>query len=174
MTDAYNKASSVFDDTQQIKFSCILNDDFRTQILDEVLNLSDEVADTSELFLRSWQLIKPFQNLQSKESEVDEIPVESNSLSEFEREKVLTCALYLSKHEHQHLGIGNQGETIRHLAQKLNVPANTLKNYRDRFDRYVDNHRVGWDAPLMPKLNNILEKYSGAIETDLRALIVGF
>jgi len=171
--EACNRAMSVFDDTQQIKFCCILNHDFKTQILDEVLSLSDEVADTSELFLRSWQLIKPFQNLQSQEPEVDEIPVENNSLLEIEREKVLTCALYLSKYGHQHLGLGNQGETIRHLAQKLNVPANTLKNYRDRFDRYVDNHRVGWDAPLTPKLKSVFEKYGCAIEADLRALIVG-
>lgn len=39
----------------------VANDDFNQQILRPVLNLSSNVADTSELFLRSYQMLKMFE-----------------------------------------------------------------------------------------------------------------
>ena len=41
-------------------FEVIANDDFETKILDPVLNVSNDVADTSEMFLRSYQLVQMF------------------------------------------------------------------------------------------------------------------
>ena len=41
----------------------------------------------------------------------------------------------------------NQTETFQYLAEKLNVKAATLRNYRDMFDPYVkqeNSHRKGW------------------------------
>ncbi|MCR4759066.1 MAG: hypothetical protein K5705_02120 [Oscillospiraceae bacterium] len=50
------------------EFSCkvelYLNERFKKDIFDEVKELSSDVADTSELFLRSWQL---YEKMQEKE-----------------------------------------------------------------------------------------------------------
>ena len=51
------------------------NDDFNNEILQPVLDLSDDVADTSELFLRSYQLTKLFKSTDGGQRE--KIPVAS-------------------------------------------------------------------------------------------------
>lgn len=49
------------------EISIIANEDFNTNVLQPVLQLSDEIADTSELFLRSHQMVKMFENNTSKQ-----------------------------------------------------------------------------------------------------------
>lgn len=44
------------------KIRLITNDDFRKEILEPVTSISGNVADTSELFLRAYQLNKMFNN----------------------------------------------------------------------------------------------------------------
>lgn len=167
---ACNRATEVFGGCPDINFRIILNDDFRIEILEEVLGLGNEVADTSELFLRSWQLIQPFHRPRSNEPSASEESLSCDA--EVNREKVLITALYLSKYGHQHLGMGNQGNTIRVLAENLGTTAGSLRGFRDRFDRYVDESpRVGWDLPLSDELRNVLEKYSGLNERELALII---
>ena len=63
LTAACERVKELFVNETNIKFELIMGNDFKTQLVDEVLALDSEVADTSELFLRSWQLIKPFIDL---------------------------------------------------------------------------------------------------------------
>ena len=44
----------------QFEFRVLVNEGFKTEVLDSVLNLEDNVADTTELFLRSHQLAAMF------------------------------------------------------------------------------------------------------------------
>lgn len=60
---ACEHVKELFANETSIKFELIMGDNFKVQLVDEVLALSSELADTSELFLRSWQLIKPFIDL---------------------------------------------------------------------------------------------------------------
>lgn len=50
----------------------IANEDFKNEVLLPVLEVSNRVSDTTELFMRSWQLMKMFENIQhvKKPSEV--------------------------------------------------------------------------------------------------------
>jgi hypothetical protein len=57
---ACKRVSKVCSDDTNLSFRLVIGDDFKTELLDEVLALGSEVSDTSELFLRSWQLIKSF------------------------------------------------------------------------------------------------------------------
>ena len=50
----------------EFKFELIANGDFQEKIIIPMLKESDEVADTSELFLRSYQMIKMFENTTNK------------------------------------------------------------------------------------------------------------
>lgn len=54
------RVKALFEGENEIGFELIIENDFKTQLIDPVLSLGSEVADTSELFLRSWQLIQPF------------------------------------------------------------------------------------------------------------------
>lgn len=56
------RASAVMSNCPDITLRLIIGGDFKPQIVDQVLALGSDVADTSELFLRSWQLIQPFLN----------------------------------------------------------------------------------------------------------------
>ena len=57
---ACERVKKVFSDETNLSFRLVIGDDFKTELIDEVLAMGSEVVDTSELFLRSWQLIKPF------------------------------------------------------------------------------------------------------------------
>jgi hypothetical protein len=172
--NAIQKINEVFDDCDSVTAEVILNEQFKQNILNEVMMLTADVADTSELFLRSWQLIEPFTvqkvELVKKLPELEQQETDSESKG-IDRKKMLATALYLSRFEHNSLNIGNQTNTFNYLANRLGIPPGTLRNYRDRFDRYVDNHRQGWNAPLTCELQAILDKYGVTNEVDLREYI---
>jgi hypothetical protein len=56
---ACERVKALFEGEDEIEFELIIEHDFKVQLIDPVLSLGSEVADTSELFLRSWQLIQP-------------------------------------------------------------------------------------------------------------------
>lgn len=167
-------ARALFVEFTEISFQIIMGEDFKTQIVDEVLVLEGEVADTSELFLRSWQLISPFIELAKTavaEPEVNEANVVNESrvaVRGFDRTAMYMAALYMSRFGHNGLTHGNQTQTFAYLGQKYQVAANTVKNIRDRFDYYVDNHRQGWNAPLPDNLRLILSEFGSMPEIELR------
>jgi len=47
-----------------------------------------------------------------------------------------------------------------------------VKNIRDRFDFYVDNHRAGWDAELPEHLRAILNEFGVTPEEELRRIVL--
>lgn len=173
-------ARTLFLDYSDISFQIIIGEDFKTQIVDEVLALESEVADTSELFLRSWQLISPFIELSKiagsivTEPEVNEPALENEervAVKGVDRTFMYMAALYMSRFGHNTLTHGNQTQTFIYFGQKYEVAANTVKNIRDRFDYYVENHRKGWNAPLPDSLRLILNDFGSMPEIELRGAI---
>ena len=168
----FEQAIQFFKGYENLSFELILDEEFKTRVLDEVLALEGEVADTSELFLRSWQLVSPFIAVNSDTSKSHQFEaIDQQQSTDENNEKVLIVALYLSKFGHLQLDIGNQTETFKELGRILDVKPSTLRNYRDRFDRYVDNHRQGWDAELPQKYQQILDNYKNASESELRRIL---
>lgn len=63
MKDHLSSALKVFQSFgEKPDFQLLANDDFCEDVLTPVMGLSDQIADTSELFLRSYQLWKLFEN----------------------------------------------------------------------------------------------------------------
>jgi len=169
--EAYERVQSLFEDDNDINFQLILGDDFKSQIFDEVTRLGDDVADTSELFLRSLQMINLFPQNQDVAPNVRPAVRATqpfNNETVVDNQRVFIVALYLARFEHTFLDLGNQTATINTLAERLGTNPHTLKNYRDRFDSFVDNHRVGWGVPLSDHQQAVLDEYSEYSELNLR------
>lgn len=172
--DACSLAGDVFDGDENIEFRTLLGDEFREMVLDEVMLLDSEVADTSELFLRSWQLIAKSKKLDgdspATSTHIDRQSSQSIScIDPKSRRTAIIVSLYLAKYEHHGLHIGNQSETFSQISKKLGLKTNTLRNFRDSFDRHVDSRRQGWDKALSPEFSNILAKYGEFSEGQLKA-----
>ncbi len=84
----------------------------------------------------------------------------------------LLAAFYLSKFDHEHLRMGNQGQTFDRIARILGVNRNTLKNQRDAFDSYTGSHRQGWKASLSPQLAAAFQELEGVDEHALRTRLL--
>lgn len=169
---AYARACAVISSIPDISFQLIIGSDFKTQIVDEVLALGSDVADTSELFLRSWQLIQPFLNVaEVRPTTGNDIDTTNTQVAVrgVDRRPMYIAALYMSRFGHHELNQGNQTQAFAYLGNRYGVAPNTVKNIRDRFDRYVDNHRVGWNAPLPENLQAVLDEFDGDDEPELRA-----
>jgi hypothetical protein len=71
----------------------------------------------------------------------------------------------------------NQTETFQYLAEKLNVKAATLRNYRDMFDPYVkqeNSHRKGWhQLQLSDEYQVIKKEYDGMDYALIKKEIAG-
>jgi hypothetical protein len=89
------------------------------------------------------------------------------------RDVVLTAAYYLSRFQHNQLGLGNQDQTLEQLADRLHVKKNTLKNYRDRFDPHTGSGRRGWwQATLSPELKGVIDRLQGCSEEQVREMVM--
>lgn len=71
-------------------FKIIANNDFKNKIMDVVLELSNSVADTSELFMRSIQMYKLFQNDNEiyKESKINIVKESKNINDKYDEIKI--------------------------------------------------------------------------------------
>jgi hypothetical protein len=83
-------------------------------------------------------------------------------------EAAITAAFYLSKFDHERLGLGNQGETIDRIARGLRFNRNTMKHYRDYFDSHTGSRRQGWKVALPPQLESAFHRLRGMDEPSLR------
>jgi len=166
-------------------FNVMVNQDFEEKILHPVLALKDDVADTSELFLRAVQMVGMF-----KESKRSPVPPEKASLrssipslkpglgfsTEFDsKDRLNITAYYLSKFDHDHLNFGNQGETFAYFAGALNLKEASLRTTRDLYDPLTGSHRKGFHqvAPSSEKIE-IHRKYKDMDEEELRRIVLGF
>lgn len=172
-----DKLQKISSDDEKLNFELILTKpEFKAELMDPLLSLGTGVADTSELFLRSWQLLEPLLTIQLPDNESEVLAPKKESLRspkptpEVNQNDLLTSALYLAKFGHlNQLNFGNQVRTIQNLASKIGCSANSLRGFRDRFDRYVESPRVGYDLPLSDELVMILEKYDAFSEEELRS-----
>lgn len=166
------RAAEVFDSIPSVSFFSLLNENFSENILDEVLSLDSDIADTSELFLRSWQLIQTKNNQPATVQTPNMFPLPTEIIA-VSREKVLIASFYFSKFGHLNLGLGNQSESMKKISERCGTTLNSLKGYRDQFDRHIpESPRVGWDRPLTSELKAILEEFGSTSELELRQLVL--
>jgi len=93
----------------------------------------------------------------------------ANDFSENDNDALYTICLFLAQSgdPHEELGYTTQVEAFSDLGIKFSVPANTVKNERDAYDRHTDSERVGWNQPLPPRLKNVFEYYQKLSRSDL-------
>lgn len=167
-------------------FHLICNEQFDDLILSPVLSLSEDVADTSELFLRSYQLLQLFNDrIKNNPTETikDYLPREKRermdrSSTEIENK----VAYYLARFDHESLFPRlNQNKSFEKISQILNVKPNTIKNKRDYFDSFVNElktsgkKREGWKTPLSDEMQKVfdyfLHKTPQEIENEIKELL---
>lgn len=77
----------------------------------------------------------------------------------------LVVAYFLSREDtwaYEALEFGTQSDTHEAISERLRVPKNTVKNWRDEFDAVHDNSRKGWyQRPLRPSRVQVVEQFEG-------------
>ncbi len=88
----------------------------------------------------------------------------------------LICGYYLSRFDevaYARFGFGNKSETHAELARRLEVPANTIKNWRDEFDPIHENARQGWhQRPMSRSRVRIVDALSQLSEFELHSIVL--
>ncbi|MFO0782842.1 MAG: DUF3883 domain-containing protein [Phycisphaerales bacterium] len=94
-----------------------------------------------------------------------------------ERNHVLgmVCGYYLSRFDdvaYENLGYGTHQATHQALGTALNVPAESIKNWRDEFDPVHDNARQGWHKREMyPSRRRAIEALGDLAHDELLTLV---
>jgi Protein NO VEIN, C-terminal len=87
----------------------------------------------------------------------------------------MVCGYYLSRWDrvaYEGLGYGTQQATHDALGKNLDVPAASIKNWRDEFDPVHDNPRQGWHKREMyPTRRRTIEALGHLTEEELRELV---
>lgn len=174
---AFEEVKSFFYERSSLAFELCGSEIFRDRILHPVLSLSATVADTSEIFLRAWQLVAPFIKDKSRFNErlaEEELSHSSGNDRDYsDKRAALIAAYYMSKYEHNNLEFGNQCSTLKEIAKVLGVKQSTLQNMRDSFDPYTGSHRKGWhQAPLSPQYKSIHNEFMLYEEFELRKVVL--
>lgn len=161
------------------EFVVIANSDFKSKILTPLLDKLNCIADTSELFMRSIQLLNVCNNYETNENIVcnnetliskKHAKISSGQKHKgYQKEKIedeTKNALYLiaycfSCYEHTSLYPKfSQDKAFIVAAEQLGVKKNTLKNARDWFDGHNDSPRSGWwQKPLPTGMKNAKNKF---------------
>jgi hypothetical protein len=102
---------------------------------------------------------------------IDDAPRALKSANEA-AEAALVAAFYLSKFDHERLGLGNQGQAIDTIARSLGVNRNSLRQNRDHFDSHTGSRRQGWKVPLSPSLESVFRRLRHVAEPDLRKTVL--
>ena len=94
------------------------------------------------------------------------------------KKKALIIAFYLSKFDalaYKNLGFGTQSQTHEHIGNVLGIKPATIKNYRDEFDPYEDNSRVGWyQKEARKSISKIKIDFDNLEEYSLQKIVKGF
>lgn len=130
----------------QYQVRLIANEDFDTQVLKPILLLSDDVADTGELFMRSYQMYRMFttsdvQHKQAKESvprqhTPSELPIHSDAFAE--------------------LKVGKIANTI--LRERLEGGYATVEEVQLMQDKAYSRQTFGINFPLLVKAGSEYER----------------
>jgi hypothetical protein len=91
------------------------------------------------------------------------------------RRKGLIVSYYLSKYDRKALKELNYDSfraAFRGIGEKLNIPANTIKNRRDDYDSINDNHRSGWHQKELSKsILEVAEQFSNFSQAALTEIV---
>ncbi|WP_326512181.1 hypothetical protein [Clostridium intestinale] len=172
---------TIKDNNYEIKI--IANDDFKDGILNKVLVNSNVIADTSELFLRSYQLLNMFETTLN---DIKDIKIQSQKRGNYRTRDLISdealdnehkVAYYLSRFEHDLLFPElNQTDAFIRISEILQIKDATLRQKRDRFDPFCNsiktrgNKRKGyWQYESLPDdMQRIYDKYINISEEELR------
>ncbi|MBR1844522.1 MAG: hypothetical protein IJ790_02215 [Lachnospiraceae bacterium] len=123
----------------QFKFELIANSDFLNRVLNPMLEASDEVADTSELFLRSYQMLQMFNNVSYKEK----LDTNINNNKQ--------------NYNYKDLKIGKLAQImIRKIIENNNISQNEINNLLDKeYSKRVFNINY----PVLVKEDGDYDKY---------------
>lgn len=87
----------------------------------------------------------------------------------------LVIAYFLSREDkwaYDSLALGTQSDTHRVIGERLQVPKNTVKNWRDEFDAVHHNARRGWhQRPLRPSRVRVADQFAGVSREALLSYV---
>ena len=177
LSTALSEVKEFFAGKRNTSFSIYGPDDFKDHLLMPVLKLKDSIADTSEIFLRAWQLLALFISEEKEDATPAELVLQKSKevikRNYNEKRDALIAAYYMSKFEHGNLNLGNQAETFKRIAEAYRVNYRTLQNYRDYFDPHTGSHRRGWhQVDLPPQFKEIHNEYILYDEPRLREIVL--
>ncbi len=90
----------------------------------------------------------------------------------------LVCGYYLSRFDeaaYERLGYVTKNDTHAALAQVLDVPPNTIKNWRDEFDPIHENPRQGWhQRPMTRSRVRTVDALGHLTEFELYSIVSDF
>jgi hypothetical protein len=93
-----------------------------------------------------------------------------------ENELAMIVAFYLSKYGEEglaRLGFQSYTQAFSQVSDHLAVKANSVKNWRDEFDPYYDNNRMGWHKrKLRPSRQKVMLAFDDLSESALRAVVI--
>ncbi len=88
----------------------------------------------------------------------------------------MIVAFYLSKFNEEglaQLGFQSYTQAFHEVGQRLSVKPNSVKNWRDEFDPYYDNSRMGWyQRELRPSRQKVMLTFDDLSESALRAVVL--
>ena len=169
------------------EFVVIANSDFKSKILTPLLDKLNCIADTSELFMRSIQLLNVCNNYETNENTVcnNETLINKKHAKIFsgqkhkgyQKEKIedeTKNALYLiaycfSRYEHTSI-FPNHGQDVSFeiASEKLGVKKTTLRNNRDKFDGHNESSRRGWwQTPLPDDMEKVKRIFDSKTKQEL-------
>lgn len=156
-----------------------------------VSNCFKEIADHSlQSEVRSTHIKAINENLKSILSQLESLPSHSvdyrgrvreraNAMGA-QRNDVITYAYVMSRFDFPIINDilqtnFNQTEAFEYLAQRLNVKTATLRNYRDKFDPYVEQEksdRKGWhQVKLSPEFQSIKDEYDNKDSDEIKTIL---
>lgn len=103
------------------------------------------------------------------------VPVSQRTRLQGNKKGVLKIAYAMSRFDYPLINLitgndYNQSEAFKYLEGVTGVKHNTIKNMRDRFDKYLTqerSNRKGWDAPLLPEYKKVMDLYSEMGESSV-------
>lgn len=93
------------------------------------------------------------------------------------RDKLILCGLFLSKFDTlglKKLGFSSFTEAFNVLGYALEAKAMNIKNYRDEFDPYFDNARIGWQRQMRDYCKVVFDEFKNLNLNEFADLILSF
>ena len=126
----------------------IANAEFETQVLKPILRMSEEVADTAELFMRSYQMYRMFTSETAA-------PIQKESSSRVSRTQTVTSVPVVHDDIYAELKVGQIAK--KHLREALEAGCATEEEVRLMQTREYSREYFGLSLPVLAKADTEFE-----------------